>query len=891
MRWKRRKMIEVRSGLIFGACTVISGAAALFGMNVLSVMAEESAGEEMVVSNNAPDTGENELSENALNTGGDENLGVYDFKDNKTTGTVTVTKVWDDDKTNEERVIPDIKISTEKPSKSTLGYTVTFHGNGAYFADDTVENQVLYNSSGQIISGNYKTGTGIKSWCYDKECTQQFDINEDGTLQSGVTLNSDIDVYAKLPTFELNTYSTDSDGTTYSSGYTFCKKIPENTKNVVFCDEEMPAAITEIEDMDADGDGGVVAWTDGETMKVSTQVKGQKVKIKGNADSLFAYNETIEKVDFNGLDTSELTTIKFWFERTASLRNIDMSMLDLKNVKDAGYLFASGGGPEFHFKMTERDMPNLTEAAHMFSNVTAKEIDISGITCPNLRSISSFCIEATGLTSLRMDEFYAPKLENADHFLYMCKDLTYLSMDNVDLSGVKHMVYGFSQTAIKEINTNKLLLSSLESCNNLFYQCPNLNSLTFFANVEIGTKVDEVSMSYMFAKCPNLESVITESCKNTNWKNITKTDFMFSEDVNIKIAKLNNIYFKKASQMNSMFGGCTSLTELDFSGSEFDALTSSPFSGCDSLKTINMSNVIIKNVQKINEINLFYLPYVETINLQDTTFNDTISGYNMFGGCSSLKHLNLNNVNFPKLTVAVYMFSGCSSISELTLKNIQWSELQTVSAMFGSEGINKITLKNICMNKVTDANKMFVECKNLTDVIFSEVQLYSVTSTGGMFSECTILKSLEFTDVDFVSISFAGMFAGCQTIESVVFKNISIMDIIDSTNAMFYGCSKLKNVDLSGFNMENTTNMSAMFYGCSSLENLDLTSMNTTSVTNMNSMFYQCDSLTVLKTGEHFKFVGANYSLPGTWRNTAGETFTSGTFPSNVADTYTKISD
>lgn len=278
MRGKKIKMREMRSRLIFGACTIISGAAAMFGVNVLPVMAEENAGEEMVVSDAAADVGAGvdaagELSENALNTGGDENLGVYDFKDSKTTGTVTVTKVWDDDKTNEERAIPDIKISAEKPSKSTLGYTVTFHGNGAYFADDTVENQVLYNSSGQIISGNYKTGTGIKSWCYDKECTQQFDINEDGTLQSGVTLNSDIYVYAKLPTFELNTYSTDSDGTTYSSGYTFCKKIPENTKNVVFCDEEMPAAITEIEDMDADGDGGVVAWTDGETMKVSTQVK------------------------------------------------------------------------------------------------------------------------------------------------------------------------------------------------------------------------------------------------------------------------------------------------------------------------------------------------------------------------------------------------------------------------------------------------------------------------------------------------------------------------------------------------------------------------------------------------------------------------------------------
>ena len=69
MRGKKIKMREMRSRLIFGACTIISGAAAMFGVNVLPVMAEENVGEEMVVGNDAPDTGENELSENALNTG------------------------------------------------------------------------------------------------------------------------------------------------------------------------------------------------------------------------------------------------------------------------------------------------------------------------------------------------------------------------------------------------------------------------------------------------------------------------------------------------------------------------------------------------------------------------------------------------------------------------------------------------------------------------------------------------------------------------------------------------------------------------------------------------------------------------------------------------------
>ena len=90
---------------------------------------------------------------------GDENLGVYDFKDNKMTGTVTVTEVWDDDKTNEERTIPDIKISTAKPGKNPLGYTITFHGDkdaGLVYDDGSDVNEVVYNSSGQIVEGVFK---------------------------------------------------------------------------------------------------------------------------------------------------------------------------------------------------------------------------------------------------------------------------------------------------------------------------------------------------------------------------------------------------------------------------------------------------------------------------------------------------------------------------------------------------------------------------------------------------------------------------------------------------------------------------------------------------------------------------------------------------------------
>ena len=70
MRWKRMKMREIRIRLIFGACTVVSGAAAMFGINVLPVMAEESAGEEIVVSDMAADADIDAAGELSENSGG-----------------------------------------------------------------------------------------------------------------------------------------------------------------------------------------------------------------------------------------------------------------------------------------------------------------------------------------------------------------------------------------------------------------------------------------------------------------------------------------------------------------------------------------------------------------------------------------------------------------------------------------------------------------------------------------------------------------------------------------------------------------------------------------------------------------------------------------------------
>lgn len=183
----------------------------------------------------------------AYAAGNDENL-VYNFKDAKKEGTVTFTKKWKDRKLNDNRPVPDIEISTAKPRKDVRGYTVTFHSNGLKFADGSTENEMIFNSSKDIVSGQYKMPKGsYVLWYTEPECVNQVKVSSSGIPSA--TIDKDIDLYAKSVTFVLK------------QGPDVNKLIPDDVTSVIFTDEEMPDGVSVI-DMDADGDGGVVGWID-----------------------------------------------------------------------------------------------------------------------------------------------------------------------------------------------------------------------------------------------------------------------------------------------------------------------------------------------------------------------------------------------------------------------------------------------------------------------------------------------------------------------------------------------------------------------------------------------------------------------------------------------------
>ena len=124
--------------------------------------------------------------------------------------------------------------------------------------------------------------------------------------------------------------------------------------------------------------------------------------------------------------------------------------------------------------------------------------------------------------------------------------------------------------------------------------------------------------------------------------------------------------------------------------------------------------------------------------------------------------------------------------------------------------------------------------------------VYFPVNSCEMFYNCSKLKSLDLSGFDTSKVTnMSLMFYNCSGLKSL---DVSGFDTSNVTNMsyMFFSCSGLKSLDVSGFDTSNVTNMSSMFYGCRGLKSLDVSGFDTSNVTSMSTMFYNCSGLTEL---------------------------------------------
>ena len=480
---------------------------------------------------------------------------MYDFKDNKTTGTVTVTKVWDDNKTNEERTIPDIKISTEKPSKSALGYTVTFHGNkdaGLVFDDGSDVNEVVYNSSGQIVDGKFQIPSGIGvGWYTDATCKNRIVLADDGTLT--VSLSDDIDLWADKMTFTIKGYN----GDYYKKYNYFNYLIPDTVTEILFTDEIKPTE-AEIIDVDADRDGGVVAWTenDGTVMKVSTQIKGVKVQAAIDSRNMFYNRSKLTNIDLSMLDTQKVTDMSRMFFWCSGLTSLDLTTLNTLNVTDMESMFSQCHGLT-SLDLTGWDTSNVTNMRNMFSAcIGLTTLDLSSFDTQNVTDMGSMFNSCRGLTTLDLSSFDTQKVTDISSMFSVCRDLTALDLSSFDTQNVTDMGYMFSGcSGLTALDLTPLNTTNVTNMRNMFSGCSGLTSLDL-------TPLDTskvTDMSYMFSGCSGLTNLDLSSF---NTQNVISMSRMFYSCSGLTALDLSSFNTHNVTSMIFMFENCRGLTTI-----------------------------------------------------------------------------------------------------------------------------------------------------------------------------------------------------------------------------------------------------------------------------------------------------------------------------------------
>ena len=182
-----------------------------------------------------------------------------------------------------------------------------------------------------------------------------------------------------------------------------------------------------------------------------------------------------------------------------------------------------------------------------------------------------------------------------------------------------------------------------------------------------------------------------------------------------------------------------------------------------------------------------------------------------------------------KVTDLSYCFQGCSSLQSLDLSS--WDT-----------------------SKVTDLSYCFQECSSLQSLDLSSWDTSKVTDLSYCFQECRISSMLDLSMLDFRSmIDLTYAFSGIgRSISKLKLPELRDGNVLNSLYCTWYNNNGIQKLDLSKFNTKNVTNYGWIFYGCTALEWLDISGFDLTSATNINSFFGLNKNLKHIVLGEGF---------------------------------------
>lgn len=402
------------------------------------------------------------------------------------------------------------------------------------------------------------------------------------------------------------------------------------------------------------------------------------------------------------------------------------------------------------------------------------------------------------------------------------------------------------------------------------------------------SEVDD--MRLMFSSCTSLETLDLSSF---NTEKVKYMYAMFDGATNLRSIKLPKGFIgSSVTDLRSMFKDCTSLTELDLSGSNAENVKGmgEMFYGCRALSKLDLTD--FKTGQVTTMENMFCIcSTLETLDVSSFNTENVTTMLGMFNNCSSLRSLDLSSFNTRKVTQMQSMFAGCTNLESIDLSSFDTENMTDMVAMFAScTKLETLDLSSFATPKLISMVRAFEKCANLktiyvtsaftTDKVTLDFSIFdgcvnlpnynpnktgvemAHTGEGGYLTAATAswvrwdaptgtlsfhrsgTKPVGDNILDLGTGTYPNWGTHAAEIKKVVFKAGFRDETHWTCSNWFNGCTNLTSIEgIENLNTSNVENMSGMFALCSNLETLDLSHFNTENVTTMAQMFYGCTKL------------------------------------------------
>lgn len=426
-----------------------------------------------------------------------------------------------------------------------------------------------------------------------------------------------------------------------------------------------------------------------------------------------------------------------------------------------------------------------------------------------------------------------------------------------------------------------------KSCDLWFYL---FEGLTKIEHLDYLNTSEVENMGSMFSNCTSLETLDLSSF---NTEKVTNMLAMFEGSTSLRTIKLPKGFIgSNVTDLNGMFRGCVSLTELDLSGSNAEKVKNmySMFYGCVALSNLNLSGFKTGSLTDMRYL-FFSCQSLESLDLSGFNTENVTSMKSMFSQCSSLRSLDLSSFNTSKVIGMDLMFFNCTNLESIDLSSFDTENLQQMDNMFYScRKLAMLDLSSFATPNMTSMLSAFQNCKNLKTIyVTSAFTTDKVTEGRTAFAGCVNLPNYnpDKTGVEMARTGAGGYLTAATAswvrwdaptgtlsfhrsatkpagdnildlgygnypnwdthaaeIKKVVFKAGFRDETHTTCSKWFSGCTNLTSIEgIENLNTSNVTNMNEMFGQCSNLETLDLSHFNTEKVGNMSNMFNGCTKL------------------------------------------------